>query len=105
MVYNPTRSARFPFSNATMRSHTKRLDGSGMGSVLLRKGGPGAGSSYTDIDDYVRTTGINPYARAIPTPAVEGSGMKSLASKLSRLQLSAPVEKARGKIKNITMSM
>jgi hypothetical protein len=32
------------------------MKGTGMGSVLLDKGGAGSGSSYTSIDDYLRTT-------------------------------------------------
>lgn len=40
------------------RIHRKKLmEGKGMGSVLLNKGGAGAGSSYTDIDDYMAITG------------------------------------------------
>ena len=37
--------------------HKKLMEGRGMGSVLLNKGGTGSGSSYTSIDDYVSTTG------------------------------------------------
>lgn len=105
MVHNRTRVAKFPFSNAKMASHTKKIEGSGMGSVLLSPGGPGAGSSYLDIDDYIRTTGINPYTRASTVPAAAGKGMKGLASKLSKLQIDRPVDRTKAKIKNITMSM
>ena len=34
------------------------LTGSGMGSVLLSKGGAGGGSSYPSIDSYENTTGL-----------------------------------------------
>ena len=43
------------------RIHRKKLmEGTGMGSVLLNKGGAGAGSSYSDLDDYMNITGNNP---------------------------------------------
>ena len=93
MVYNSAKIGKFPFSHG--RPHMKGL---GMGSVLLRTGGGGAGSSYMDIDDYVATTGINPYSR------VTGSGMKGLgklSDKLSKLSIEKPPAK---KHKNITMS-
>ena len=101
MVHNTTKLLKLPFSNATMNSSTKSVNvkGEGMGSVLLRTGGPGAGSSYMDIDDYIRTTGINPMAR-VKKGEVKGEGMKKLHSKLSKLQ----VEPKGVKRKNITMS-
>lgn len=96
MVYNTTKIGKFPFSHG--RPHLK---GMGMGSVLLRTGGGGAGSSYMDIDDYVATTGINPYTRVA---SASGSGMKGLgklSEKLSKLSIEKPPMK---KHKNITMS-
>jgi hypothetical protein len=80
-----------------MTAHTKRLYGQGMGSVLLRTAGSGNGSSYSDMDDYIATTGINPYARK----GMEGTGIKSLSEKLSRLNIEP---KLHVKKKNITMS-
>ena len=69
MVFNTTRMAKTPFSNATHTTHTKVMIGrglgtglgtglgaglgTGMGSVLLRTGGGGGGSSYSDMDDYI----------------------------------------------------
>ena len=80
----------------------KFIGGSGMGSVLLRTGGGGSASSYQDIDDYIATTGINPYTRAGVSQS-KGSGMpKSLTSKLSKLQIAPPSDGP--KRKNITMS-
>jgi hypothetical protein len=80
----------------------KFIGGSGMGSVLLRTGGGGSASSYQDIDDYIATTGINPYTRTGVTQS-KGSGMpKSLTSKLSKLQIAPPSDGP--KRKNITMS-
>lgn len=43
------------------RIHRKKLmEGRGMGSVLLSKGGAGGGSSYESIDAYMDITGNNP---------------------------------------------
>ena len=101
MVFNSTRHAKLPFSNAVLKPHLNRVmtKGEGVGAVLLRTGGPGAGSSYSDIDDYVRTTGINPYARAgVSKP--KGTGLKSLSSKLEKLNVVPDGVKR----KNITMS-
>lgn len=99
MVYSTTRHIKLPFSNSKMTSHTKRLYGQGMGSVLLRTAGGGGGSSYSDMDDYIATTGINPYARGGMESS--GSGLKSLSSKLSKLNIEP---KLHVKKKNITMS-
>lgn len=103
MVFNSTRHITLPFSNAMVRPHTGRVmtkSGTGMGSVLLQTGGPGAGSSYMDIDDYISTTGINPYARAGITQK-KGKGItKDLSSKLSKLNVVPDGVKR----KNITMS-
>ena len=88
MVFNTTRHVKLPFSNAVLAPHKNRVlvKGEGMGSVLLRTGGGGAGSSYSDIDDYIRTTGINPYARAgVSKP--KGTGLKSISSKLEKLNV------------------
>ena len=112
MVFNTTRMAKMPFSNAMHTTHTKVMIGrglgtglgaglgTGMGSVLLRTGGPGAGSSYADMDDYIRTTGINPNTRS--RPAGSGlKGMSSLSDKLSKLSIERPSSKK----KNIVMSI
>ena len=97
MVYSTTRHIKLPFSNTKMTSHTKRMYGQGMGSVLLRTAGGGGASSYSDMDDYIATTGINPYARK----GMGGTGMKSLSDKLSKLNIEP---KLHIKKKNITMS-
>jgi hypothetical protein len=76
------------------------IKGQGMGSVLLRQGGGGSASSYMDMDDYISTTGINPYARS---GVAQGKGLpKSLSSKLSKLSIAPPVDRPR---KNIVMHM
>ena len=102
MVFNATRHIKLPMRNATLRSHNSRvmMKGEGMGSVLLSKGGGGAGSSYMDMDDYISTTGINPYARAgVSRPSGSGLG-KKLSEKLSKLSVIPDGVKR----KNITMS-
>jgi hypothetical protein len=78
----------------------KFVKGEGMGSVLLRTGGGGGASSYMDMDDYISTTGINPYTRA---GVSQGKGLpKSLSSKLSNLNIAPPTSTPR---KNIVMHM
>lgn len=108
MVFNTTKHIKLPFSNATMQAHSNKiiskLVGGGMGSVLLQKGGPGAGSSYMDMDDYIATTGINPYARS-GVIQKKGSGfskpnLSKLSDKLSKLNVVPDGVKR----KNITMS-
>lgn len=107
MVYNTTRMIKLPNHNsstyraitAASKSGMKTLTGTGMGSVLLRTGGGGAASSYMDMDDYIATTGINPYTRA----NVTGRGISSnITSKLSKLNIAPPSQAFR---KNIVMSM
>lgn len=107
MVYNNTMFHKLPFTNAKVRPHLSRIStagtgiGAGMGSVLLRTGGGGAGSSYSDMDDYIRTTGINPYKRSSVTqPKSTGEGLKSLTSKLNNLAIIPD----KNRKKKITMS-
>lgn len=108
MVYNTTRIVKLPHHNASNLNASsasgksmKFISGSGMGSVLLRTGGGGAASSYMDMDDYIATTGINPYTRAGVTTS-SGKGLPSSTSKrLSKLSI-APASSHR---KNIVMSM
>ena len=99
-MHNITRHAKLPFSNATIKPHNSTLiNGSGMGSILLRTGGAGGASSYMDLDDYIKTTGNNPYAKAKHST---GYGLsKSLSSKLQNLN----VVPEKSKRKNIVMSM
>jgi len=97
MVHYATRFVKLPHSNATLHSHNSSVRGTGMGSVLLRTAGGGAGNSYSDMDDYIRTTGVNPTNRRQTT----GSGLRSLGDKLSKLSI-APTSAVR---KNIVMHM
>jgi hypothetical protein len=96
MVYNTTKYAKLPFSNGKMTAHTKRFMGKGIGGVLLAgPGSAGAASSYMDMDDYIRTTGRNPYKGG------SGKGLSSVSSKLSKLNIESP--SVVGRRKNITM--
>jgi hypothetical protein len=107
MPHNSVRLIQLPHHNASnlhaisaYHKGMKFLKGEGMGSVLLRTGGPGAASSYMDMDDYISQTGINPYTRAGVT---QGKGLpKSLSSKLSNLNIAPPTGLPR---KNIVMNM
>lgn len=97
MPITSSRYVKLPFSHGTLKQGRKHIGGTGMGSVLLRTGGGGAGSSYMDMDDYIKTTGINPYARAgVAKPS--GEGLKKLSDKLSKLGSDK-------KRKNIVMSL
>jgi hypothetical protein len=78
--------------------------GCGIGGVLL-DGGIGGQSSYHSIEDYMNTTGVNPYANTINRPQKiqlsSGTGLADkIAEKLSKLK----IDKPRKKKKNITMS-
>lgn len=102
MVFNSARYIKLPMSNATMRSHNGRvvMRGQGAGGVLLKLAGGGNASSYSDIDDYISTTGINPYTRAGTVKTGSGLG-KKLSEKLSKLSIIPEGSKR----KNITMSL
>lgn len=94
-----------PFSNVKLHSHKSETKGTGMGSVLLRTGGAGAGSSYLDIDDYIATTGLNPYTRSTSTSTI-GKGLADrLGKKLSNLNIEKKMASELPKKKRIVMSM
>jgi hypothetical protein len=70
-----------PMSGGTIYSHSKKhINGCGYGSVLLNGGvgGPGVGSTYSSIDDYINTTGHNISSK--------GSGLHNLSSISSKLE-------------------
>jgi len=106
----------FPHSNAKLRSINRHLMGGGyasklrpmgegIGSVLL-DGGIGGQSSYYSIEDYMNTTGRNPYNNTInrnqKMQQTSGTGLADkIASKLSKLSLD---KTKKPKKKNITMS-
>jgi hypothetical protein len=105
MVYNTVRHVQLPHHNVgklnTLSAYHKNMNvikGTGMGSVLLRPGGSGSASTYSDIDDYIHTTGIDPFSRVST-----GKGLPSrFTSKLSKLAIAPPIENPR---KNIVMHM
>lgn len=86
--------ATLPFRGQVMQKKGKHVQGMGMGSVLLNKGGAGGASSYIDIDDYVNQTGNNPFK-------TKGQGLKNLSEISQRLQKLTPQADIRKK--NITM--
>jgi hypothetical protein len=64
--------------------------GKGAGGVLLNggTGGQSGAGSYSSLDDYRRTTGMNPIMRE-----VKGSGLEKLGSKISGLSIIPPKKK------------
>ena len=101
MVHNIVRTAIIPFSNSRLKTlNSQPITGRGAGSVLLKSGGGGAGSSYFDIDDYIATTGNNPL---VPKRTLGGKGLEKLSKKLSDLNISTAPKKAQKK--NIQFSL
>jgi hypothetical protein len=58
----------------------KHINGRGYGSVLL-DGGMGGQSSYSNIEDYINTTGVNPYKETNSL----GRGLKNMNAKIESL--------------------
>lgn len=74
-----------PMSGGTIRTSTrKHINGRGA-TVLLNGGlgGYGGGSSYSSLDDYINTTGIDPY---LGEPQSMGKGIKNLSSINNKLE-------------------
>ena len=88
-VYMPTSTGGSVRPNAI---HLIR--GKGMGSVLLRTGGAGGGSSYPSVDDYVSITGR-------PVPSISGKGLGSISKKLEALS----IKPSNKKVKNIKFEL
>jgi len=97
MVFNIVSKHSLPFRGQTMGSNGRHTTGSGMGSLLLNKGGSGSASSYIDIDDYIDTTGRNPFKSK---SHMDGNGFSKINSKLANLKIE-PASNIRRK--NITM--
>lgn len=106
-----THHIMFPRSSAKLRSINRAsirpmIHGTGAPSFLL-DGGIGGQSSYSSIEDYMNTTGRNPYSntmqRSQNIPATKsGSGLADkIANKLSKLSLDKP---KKIKKKNIVMN-
>jgi len=100
MVHNTANFIKLPFGGHTLMTRNRSVYGRGMGSVLLETGGGGAASSYMDMDDYIHTTGRDPYA-AKTQRSPRGKGISSLTDKLRNMAI-VPTSSRR---KNITMSM
>lgn len=100
---NKTSHIRLPFTNARIKTLNKAISGSGTGSVLLDNGMGGQSSYPGGVDDYIATTGRNPYTNVVDIPSKRGNG---LADKLSRKLSALNIEKpsSLGKKKNITMN-
>jgi len=67
-------------------THTrKHINGKGIGSVLLDggMGGASSGGSYSSLDDYINTTGINPMSSQSSNSL--GKGIRSMNSKIESL--------------------
>ena len=84
MVFNIVRHHSLPFRAQTMKGVGKHTQGQGIGGLLLNKGGAGGASSYIDIDDYIDTTGRNPFKSE---QHAKGRGLENLSSKLSKLKI------------------
>jgi len=98
------------FKGGAIRTHNqKHINGRGIGDVLLDNGGTGGGSSYTSLEDYINTTGSDPYkslGKGIGSGAGSDNSKKSLASMNSKLEnLFAKSQKGKKKEKNITFSI
>ena len=106
-----THHIMFPYSSAKLRSINRAsikpiMHGSGAPTFLL-DGGVGGQSSYSSIEDYMKTSGRNPYDNKINrlqnVPALKsGTGLADkIAHKLSKLSLDKPKKIKR---KNIVMN-
>jgi len=94
-----------PHTMAGGRVITNRGCGTGMGSLLLDKGGSGGGSSYYSMEDYLATTGGRGFSHR-PAIAKKSFGLGlggAIEDKLSRLVVK-PEIKLR-KPKNIQFNM
>jgi hypothetical protein len=77
---------------------TNKMKGTGMGSVLLDKGGAGSGSSYYSMKDYLATTEEK-------RPHTKGLGIGgAIEDKLSKLTVAEP-KLPRKKPQNINFSI
>ena len=75
--------------------------GTGVGAVLL-DGGIGGQSSYSSLDDYVNTTGVNPLARQIK--ATSGKGLAKMNAQIENLLVKSKSGKPK-KEKNINFTL
>jgi len=95
--------AVLPFSGSSLRiSSARHIIGGGNGSVLLRQGGSGSGSSYDSPLDYFETTGVDPYAQINSIGGGLGRSRESVNVKLGNLLAKTKRGK---KEKNITFNL
>lgn len=101
----PNRHMLFrPHTMSGGRVITNKGCGTGMGSLLLDKGGAGSGSSYTSMEDYLATTGSGFHPMSLAKKRTAGLGLGgAIEDKLSKLMVK-PEIKLR-KPKNIQFSM
>ena len=93
----PVTHIHLPFGQGRMKAISGKIThGRGMGSVVL-DGGQGGQSSYDNIDQYIATTGVNPYANQNKK---SGTGLDALNKKLDGLNILGPKKK-----KNIRMTL
>lgn len=94
----PVNKAFMPASNAILKvSNKTHSKGRGVGAVLL-DGGKGGQSSYSSLDDYINTTGINPLSAPKPN---KGLGLESMNTKIKSLM----VKSRAAKPKNINFNL
>jgi hypothetical protein len=94
-----------PTGQTVSRHISSKSCGKGVGAVLLNGGigGPGAGSSYYSVDDYLETTGVNAMSgkRTMPRGS-GGKGLSKLNGALEKIVLKATKPT---KVKNINFSL
>lgn len=83
-----------------------KMSGTGMGSVLLDKGGSGSGSSYSSMADYLATTnggGMKGGDKGMRTKGLGVGG--AIEDKLSKLVVNPLKTEAKRKKNNIKFSL
>ena len=92
--------AVIPSANASYVVGRRQVrSGTGVGAVLL-DGGLGGQSSYSSLDDYVNTTGVNPLAR--PTLSKGRGGLAKMNAQIENLLVKP---KGKRKEKNINFNL
>jgi len=102
-----------PNGSRIFRPHTiqgkvviHKKSGTGMGSVLLNKGGPGSGSSYTSMNDYLHTTEGKGLGSKLPSKNTMGLGLGGMIEhRLQSLQLKPELKQYKKKADNISFSL
>lgn len=103
---------RMPRADKIFRPHTmqgrvvvSKMSGTGMGSVLLNKGGVGGASSYSSMEDYLHTT-EGGRVRPPVAPVSAGVGLGgAIQRKLESLALKPEPKQYRKKPSNISFSI